>query len=239
MKSEDKKAKKRQKAHQFKHPQDKNSVIRALKKTWHFIWYDDSMLSWLVNLLLAFIIIKFIIYPGLGLIFSTSFPIVAVVSESMEHPQGFDEWWHSEAYCGHYTCKVKCLCNQQDWYMNNNITKSEFKTYPFSNGFNKGDIMVLFGIDSKDVKIGQVIVFNANKEYPIIHRVIKIRNEEKIYFETKGDHNQNYINDGRLNEKAVSESQLLGKAVLRIPLLGYIKIWFTDFLVKPLFGLLH
>lgn len=230
--------KKKGKGLHLKNPQDSSQLLRYLKKTWYFIWYDDSMASWVINLLLAFVIIKYLVYPGLGLIFSTSFPIVAVVSESMEHPGGFDEWWHSEAYCGHHTCQVQCMCTQQDWYLGHNISKDFFKSYPFSNGFNKGDIMVLFGVEAKDVKIGQVIVFDANKEYPIIHRVIRIRNEEKIYFETKGDHNKNYIDDGRLNEMAVSESQLLGKAVFRIPLLGYVKIWFTDYMVKPLRRLL-
>ena len=56
-----------------------------LKKAWHFIWEDDSVLSWLVNIILAFVLIKFIVYPGLGFILQTTHPVVAVVSESMEH----------------------------------------------------------------------------------------------------------------------------------------------------------
>jgi signal peptidase I len=92
--------------------------------------------------------------------------------------------------------------------------------------------MVLFGSDPAKVKKGDVIVYNSKKPYPIIHRVVRIRPEEKIYFETKGDHNKNQIDDGLLNEKAVSQSQLLGKAVLRIPYLGYVKIWFTEYIVN-------
>ena len=56
-----------------------------LKKTWHFIWDDDSIWSWIINVILAFVIIKFLVYPGLGFIMQTSYPIVAVVSGSMEH----------------------------------------------------------------------------------------------------------------------------------------------------------
>ena len=31
-----------------------------LEKTWHFLWYEDSILSWIVNIILAFLIIKFL-----------------------------------------------------------------------------------------------------------------------------------------------------------------------------------
>ena len=64
---------------------DKKKFINILKKTWHFIWEDDSVWSWIVNIILAIVLIKFIIYPGLGLVLGTSYPIVAVVSDSMEH----------------------------------------------------------------------------------------------------------------------------------------------------------
>src|SRR3989338_1393138 len=99
------------------------------QKIWHFLWYEDSLASWLVSIALAFVLIKFIIYPGLGLIFGTQFPVVAVVSNSMEHDQGFDAWWQS----------------QEDLYLRFNITKNEFLDYPMRNGFNKGDIIVLVG----------------------------------------------------------------------------------------------
>ena len=71
----------------------KEKAKKILKKTWHFIWHDESLLSWIVNVLLAFLIIYFIVYPVLGLVFSTSHPIVAVVSPSMEHQDKFDDWW--------------------------------------------------------------------------------------------------------------------------------------------------
>ncbi|MBR9703136.1 hypothetical protein GOV10_03810, partial [Candidatus Woesearchaeota archaeon] len=47
------------------------------EKAWYFLWYEDSVLSWAASLLVAFLLIKFIIYPGLGLVFGTQFPIVA------------------------------------------------------------------------------------------------------------------------------------------------------------------
>ena len=63
----------------------------SFKKTWRFIWHDDSWASWFVNIIIAFILVKFLIYPGLGFILGTTHPVVAVISGSMEHEvQGFD-----------------------------------------------------------------------------------------------------------------------------------------------------
>ena len=84
---------------------------KLLKKTWYFIWEDDSIWSWIVNIILAFVLIKFIVYPGLGFILSTSHPVVAVVSESMEHNMEFDEWWEKN----------------KDWYIENGINKEYFR----------------------------------------------------------------------------------------------------------------
>ena len=58
---------------------------KILKRVWYFIWEEDSIWSWLVNIILAFVLIKYVVYPGLGFLLGTSHPIVAVVSGSMEH----------------------------------------------------------------------------------------------------------------------------------------------------------
>ena len=66
------------------------------KKTWDFFWKDDSVWSWVVNIVVAFLVIRFLLYPVLGLVLGTSYPIVAVVSESMEHGL------HNDNLCGQY-----------------------------------------------------------------------------------------------------------------------------------------
>jgi len=192
---------------------DKTKLKHILKKTWWFIWEDDSIWSWIVNIILAFVLIKFIVYPGLGLLLNTSYPIVAVVSGSMEHDGNFDNWWNG----------------QEDWYLGHNITKEEFSNFNFKNGFNKGDIMILYGKKPGNIKLGEVIVFRSGRPDPIIHRVIrKWELGGKYYFQTKGDHNVDSIKSLGLDETNINEEQLLGKAVIRIPLLGYIKIWFVE-----------
>jgi hypothetical protein len=183
---------------------------KTAKRVWHFIWDEDSIWSWLVNVVLAFVLIKFIVYPGLGFLLATTHPIVAVVSGSMEHDGS--SWW----------------AGQQLYYQQFNISEKEFQTFRFKNGFNKGDIMVLIGKNPSDLGVGDVIVFNGGRSDPIIHRIIKKWSENgNLFFQTKGDHNQ--MSMAGLEQK-IPESQVIGKAVVRIPYLGYIKIWFVDLL---------
>ena len=59
--------------------------LSYLKKFWYYIWYDDSFGSYIANFAFAYVFIKFILFPSLGLLLGTSFPIVAIVSGSMEH----------------------------------------------------------------------------------------------------------------------------------------------------------
>jgi len=188
----------------------KEEIKRFLKKAWYFIWEDDSILSWIVNVILAFVLIKFVVYPGLGLLLSTSHPVVAVVSGSMEHNSNFDNWWQP----------------QEQYYNNLGITKEQFLKFGFKNGFNKGDIMVLKGINPENVETGNVIVYTIGGKDPIIHRVVKKWYNDSYSFQTKGDNVvivQNF-------EKEINEKQLIGKAFFRIPYLGYIKIWFVELL---------
>jgi signal peptidase I len=195
----------------------------SLKRFWYIVWEEDSVRSWVLNIILAFVIIKFLVYPGLGLVLNTQHPIVAVVSGSMEHDGNFDEWWSSSARCKEMTCK------QSDFYAKYNISKDEFLSYDYKNGFNVGDIMVLYGKESEDIKTGEILVFNIGQPVPIIHRIINNWDEkEKKYFTTKGDHNPDLFY--AIREDRISEDQVIGVALLRVPYLGYIKIWFVELL---------
>jgi signal peptidase I len=203
-----------------------NEFMKYLKKFWTFLWDEDSVLSWIVNIVLAFVIIKFVVYPGLGFALGTSLPVVAVISESMEHDDGFDAWWGSQAYCGEETILTgeQAPCTQKEWYAEKGITEEDFRKFHMHNGFSKGDIIILRGQDYEDIKVGDIIVFQSKLAYPIIHRVV----EKNDVIQTKGDHNAKQIVDGKLNEKSVTQDQVIGTAWLKIPWLGYIKIWFVD-----------
>lgn len=205
-----------------------------VRKTYDFIFHEDSWLSWTVSIVLAFIFIKFLLYPGIGLLLNTGFPIVAVMSGSMEHkiaphPRtgvlnacgiafdekevvSFEDFWN---YCG-------------DWYVAHNISKAEFRKFNFRNGFDTGDIIFIYGPKPEKVKAGDVIVFKSldlKLNEPIIHRVVKSWEENgTYYYQTKGDHNPGSDPEDELK---ISEDRLYGKAWFRIPWLGYVKIWFV------------
>ena len=181
-------------------------IKKALKKLWYYLWHDDSIVGWVVTVIISFIFVKYIFLPGLGLLLGTPFPVVAVVSSSMEHNgQGFDAWWAQNA----------------EFYQEQGITKEQFKDAKFTNGFNKGDVMVLYRVSTP--KVGDVIVFQGNAAYPIIHRVIQITPEG---ITTKGDNNPM----SRADEKNIATDRVYGKAVCRLPLLGWFKIGFVNLL---------
>jgi signal peptidase I len=202
------------------------------EKTWQFLWHSDSAWSWFANIIIAFIVIRFIFYPLLGAVMATGFPIVAVVSESMEHGL------HQQTICGTTLSEFKeSFDNYWDqcgeWYEEREISKQRFLDFPLKNGFDKGDIIIVFGRKPEKIEVGDVIIFEADKPQPIIHRVVKRWQEGGEYlFQTKGDHNQDVIS-GFLGEDEISTDRILGRGVLRIPYLGWIKIVFVE-AVRPL-----
>ncbi|MBS3151608.1 signal peptidase I [Candidatus Woesearchaeota archaeon] len=202
------------------------------KKLWWFIWKDDSFASLLVNILLAVVVIKFVIYPVLGLILGTSFPVVAVVSCSMQHDATncwADCYLKGGGDFNYCISREKNLCGKNiqgeywsvcgEWYGENGITEEGFKGFQQSNGFKIGDIFVLR--KAKDIKIGDVIVYdNKISNAPIIHRVVGAK---EGYYQTKGDHNSAMFSF----ENKVEREQVHGKVLLKIPYLGWVKVIFN------------
>lgn len=186
------------------------SFKESLKKVYHFIFHDDSLLSWLVNFVLAFLVVKFLVYPGLAFLLGTPLPLVAVISGSMEHEGvAFDQWWVENG----------------QWYEDRNITKTLFSDYRFSDGFDKGDVMILVGVTPEEVKQGDVLVYTSSSHpYPIIHRVTYINQDtiSGLSYQIKGDNND------APDPLPVERSQVVGKALYRIPKIGWIKIWFAE-----------
>jgi signal peptidase I len=180
-----------------------------LKKFWSFL-QKDSWQSFVVTLILAFVIIKFIFFPLLSLLTGTVLPLVIVESCSMHHHEGgFEKTFTSLVYS------------------QNNISIENTFSWPFQNGFSKGDI--IFVVAAKNLKVGDVIIFNGGARHPLIHRLISIDGE---VYATKGD---NYKTNSAqlLAEKAISEDQLVGKALFRVPAIGWIKLIFFEAARNP------
>jgi len=180
-----------------------NKIDSYVKRGWVFL-KEDSWSSFFVTLLLAFVIIKFIFFPGLSLITGTDLPLVIVESCSMYHQEnGFEKIFGSSVY-NDYGIDLK---DSSDWV--------------FQNGFSKGD--VIFVIGARNIEIGDVIIFNGGAQYPLIHRVVGNSNG----YSTKGD---NYkTNSKQLPfEKNIPENQIIGKALFKIPFIGWAKLIFFE-----------
>jgi len=196
----------------------KKSPIRKFwSKFWFLLWKDDSLKGWVFALLFIFVFIKFIFFPALNLITGTTLPLAIVESCSMYHSGGsmapfanFDSW---------YT-------RHNDKYSDHGIIKDKFENFIFKNGFNKGDILFVIRATPENLKIGDVIIFNAERQHPLIHRIINIEGKnDDLKFSTLGDNNP-----GQLSvEKNIEEDQLVGKAIFKIaPLVGWGKLVFFD-----------
>jgi signal peptidase I len=216
------------------------NLLKSIKKSWDWVWHSDSILSWIVALIIIYILVKFVFFPLLSLIMGTSLPLAGVESSSMDHQivqDDFRRW----TLCGNiYSQDEKQHINFDEywsacgiWYEERNITKPEFSSFSLKNGFRKGDIIVVWGRFKP--KLGDVIIFQPNQDStaprPIIHRIIKITDG---ILQTKGDHNEKQLvasnNIYNTDETNIRQDQIVGKAILKIPYLGWPKIWATDLL---------
>ena len=203
-------------------------MASTLRQIWHFLWEDNSILSWIVNVVLAFIIIKFLVYPGLGFVLATTNPVVAVVSCSMEHKASNCAGNQPIDMCGNTFDKATSLDFDEywklcgGWYENRSISKNSFSKFQLSNGFNKGDLIILKGRRITELDVGDVIVFHGRARDPTIHRIVSMSEDGSLT--TKGDKNERQLPE----EFNIAENRVIGQAFFRLPYLGYVKILFTD-----------
>jgi len=194
---------------------DKTNKFKEFwKKFWFLLWKDDSLKGWIFSIIFLFLFIKFIFFPTLSLITGTALPLAIVDSCSMYHKgnlfSNFDSWWTTH-----------------EWkYPDYNITNETFRDFKLSNGFNKGDILLIVRAKPEKLKVGDIIIFEAGQKNPIIHRIMKIEKRgEEYFFSTIGDNN-----NGQLSvEKEISEDKLIGKAMFKIiPYAGWGKLIFYE-----------
>ena len=175
-------------------------VMNWLRRFWSFL-REDSWPSLVVSLILIFIFIRFIFFPILSFALGAELPLVVVESCSMYHEQGFDGWWQQNAL----------------WYEKAGINQSAFENFPFKGGINKGDVILVWGRTKPEV--GDVIIFHSSYTYPLIHRVVDTQ-----HLGTKGDHNPTQLQA----EEDIPRDTVIGKAIFRVPVLGWIKLIFFE-----------
>jgi len=92
--------------------------------------------------------------------------------------------------------------------------------------FARGDLLILQGVPAEQLEIGDIIVYSVpNQPAPIVHRIIKKNIDGS--FQTKGDANTQQLPF----EKHIAATQIHGKEVMIIPLLGWVKIGLTEFII--------
>ncbi len=155
--------------------------------------------------MLAYIFLGYLIAVGAnkGLAYGlqTDFPVVAVVSSSMEHdsPEAtYYPFMQSKGY-----------------------SQEDLQEFAFASGMRKGDIAVIKGVPFEKIKVGDVIVYVVPGKEPIIHRVVEVNSEGLI---TKGDNNGAADQASGGIAPVIKPENVKGKAVLRAPLLGYVKL---------------
>lgn len=83
------------------------------------------------------------------------------------------------------------------------------------------------------VQTGQIVVFNIkNREIPIVHRILKVHEQEDgaVNILTKGDNNQVHdrglYSDGQM---WLEREDVVGKAVGSLRYIGMVTIWLNDY----------
>lgn len=187
-------------------------IKEGAQKFWNFL-KEDSWPSFFVGLIIALIVIKFILFPVLTLLTGTALPLVIVESCSMYHSGDWN------------------VILSSNIYLDNNIYIENVSNFTLVGGFTKGDIIFVLG--PKNLKVGDVIIFNSGRPTPIIHRVVSIEKDLQgnIVYSTKGD---NFMTNPRQlpEEEIINEKNVVGKAVFKVPFIGWIKLIFFDWM-KP------
>ncbi len=170
----------------------------------------------LKGILLA-IIIYFVIQVSLVVSTGVDNPISVVISGSMDHKgYDFDQWWDIK----------------ESEYHNYGINKDMFELFPCTNGFSKGDLLLIKSIHPTNIKVGDVIVFQReNDSIPIVHRVVHISMyQDVLYFLTKGDYNPVADNYYSGSIQGINEEHVIGKVRSVFPDIGNITLWFRGVL---------
>lgn len=211
----------------------------------------NEILSWIIYLVSAFVF-AWVIYTALGLALATPAPMVIVVSQSME----------PELYRGDvvvlYGVTAQTL-NAQEIDLPekqlNNVYVDSFATLSYTGRGGSYSLSSIIFPGNRTIVLnteGDTVVYVSNVTgEQIIHRaVLKINAADGTYILTKGDNqNTNITIDQDCGKVVMNQSQkscitlypintddVLGKAILRIPLLGYIKLLLFDDLPTILFG---
>ncbi|HDN75720.1 MAG TPA: signal peptidase I [Acidilobales archaeon] len=94
-----------------------------------------------------------------------------------------------------------------------------------------GDIVIVTKVNIKDIKPGDVIVYEKYRGTYVIHRVMEVKvSNGRVIIITKGDNNS-YYDPPITSEKIIGKVLAIGDAIVKIPALGFISLWFKSILI--------
>lgn len=171
------------------------SFFRSSSKFFKWLFKGKSLSSHIAFLLVAYFGLKFVLFPLFLELFGLV-DVVAVISNSMHHQAGVI----NNTFTG--------------WLVFNGYNQTEFNEWPFHYGLDMGDAVIVV---NEEIVVGDVIVYYHTNDM-IIHRVVNMTFINGVsYYDTKGDANPNSLSF----EFMIPESQVIGKARFRVPLIGW------------------
>lgn len=174
-------------------------IHREAKRFWDFFWHGKSIWSYIFFVIISFLFLRYIAYPGFLLLMGWR-DIVAVLSNSMHHGTSINSTYYS-------------------WLESNGYY--DYEHWIFPNGLNIGDVVIVVAANPEAINVGDVVVFISNGGNPIIHRVVNVTIFQGEYFyHTKGDANPQSLSF----EISVPYNAIVGKAVASAPLIGYPRV---------------
>ena len=178
------------------------------------LWKNEYFQTAVVIVLIVTVVFGF--WFGAQAVFNTEIPpALAVISGSMDMVSPYDQGWE----------------------------------HPFAPTLQIGDLIIIQGVNPADLNANypnsDIIVFHRpdNPSELVVHRIVNETTiDGKLYFFTKGDGNppvkypayQPNMYDGwssnnsSIPQGAVSQDLVVGKVVMRIPLVGYIPMIIQD-----------
>ena len=164
----------------------------------------------IIGLILGIIVVLIYVVIKSIQIFLGYLPLRIMEACSMYHGENLDNWWETH----------------EEKYSDFGITKQDFDGFELKNGFSKGDIVFIIKAEPESLKIGDVIMFTANQNRPVIHRIIKIEQNDidEYVFSTIGDNNNGQL----VFEKEINQEYVLSKTIFKIPYWGWPKLIFYE-----------
>jgi signal peptidase len=95
---------------------------------------------------------------------------------------------------------------------------------------NQGDVVLAGPVEPDQVKVGDIVLYELGNGRQVLHRVVEITKSEdgKRLFITRGDNNNTE------DLRPVTDEQIVGRYVGRVPYLGWVPIKFNQWLVEPI-----